>query len=102
MKKTVLFIIDGFHIGGISTFVKQYTEILIKESHKVIIVGHRGNLVANSTFFPKKAILIEIPHSLEWSMVGRLRSALRHLQYLHGIFIKYDVFSSTFFINPPF
>jgi len=70
--KTILFILDEFHVGGVTSFVKQYTQVALNSGHKVIILGFRGNLSNPQEFFKSCEVLV-IDRKISYSLLGLIK-----------------------------
>lgn len=68
----VLFILDEFEVSGVTSFVNQYAKILTSNHHKVILLGHTGNLISPKTFF-KKCTVIELKSNFTFSLTDKLK-----------------------------
>jgi len=95
--KNILFTLDDYHISGVSSFVRIYSQILSKK-HRVIILGRTGNIKNPKTFFPKCKVL-EIKQKTKSSIYGKLVDSIYYIKTLNRIYKKYDIniihFSTT-------
>lgn len=89
-RKTVLFTLDSYEIGGVVSFVKQYTDVLAEENFKVIILGRKGNLENPSSFFNNCKVVV-IPEELKHSLIFRLRSFFKYYYYLDKVLKRHKI-----------
>lgn len=89
-KKKVLFTLDDFEVGGVATFVQQYSSILIEKGFEVYILGRKGNIADTSSFFPNCTI-IQIPEYLDTGFLNRFSGGVKYFYYLNFVLSKYDI-----------
>jgi glycosyltransferase involved in cell wall biosynthesis len=89
-KKTVLFTLDGYEIGGVSTFVQQYVRILVASNVQVIILGRQSTLMSPSDFFPGCNVIV-IPEQSPVKTIGQIFGVLRYFSYLHVLYKNFHV-----------
>lgn len=76
--KTILFLVDYFQIGGVTTLMEQHLRAVIELGNRVIIVGSAGNL-ENPTQYFQGAEVIVVPVDFEHgSIIGRFRWGVRY------------------------
>lgn len=56
MKNNILYILDDYHIGGISSYVKEYSFIASKKNNTTIL-GTQGDLINQESFFGKSRVV---------------------------------------------
>lgn len=54
--KTIIFLIDWYDIGGVTTYTKNQVELLSKKGIKIIIIGCEGNIENPDLFFEKSEV----------------------------------------------
>jgi glycosyltransferase involved in cell wall biosynthesis len=90
-KKTILFILDDFHIGGVTSFVQQYSTILVKKGCKVVILGKKGNRDKLEKFF-QGCVIVEMPSLLSKKrFFKKLIDFFDFFQYLEFVYFKYQI-----------
>jgi len=89
MKKTVLFVLDEFHIGGVTTFIKQYADV-VKSKGKTIILAFKSNITNPADYFPGSEIII-IDIEQHSGLINRIKYAANFLIHLNRIYRKHDV-----------
>lgn len=109
MKKInkVLFTMDDYHVGGVTTFVQQYVNFLSGE-FECHTLGHSGNLNPESFF--SNITIHTIPSKIVFSIFSRLHSLCLYFVYLTNLQLKYKfdlvhlsiTWSSLFVILNPF
>lgn len=50
-KKTILFILDDFHIGGLASFVNTYVRYLNDKGYRTIVIGEEGESLHHGGYF---------------------------------------------------
>ncbi len=95
-EKSVLFIVDDYHIGGVMSFIKQYTQTLIENNYRVIILGMPGNLTNPETCFPDCKVIV-IPGRLNYSFIGRFVNCLQYLYYISLLYSRIKTISTVHF-----
>ena len=86
--KTILFTIDNYHIGGITSFIKTYISAL-DENYKVILIAREDNLTNSQDFF-KNCTPVTVSGKVRFSLIGRLLDSFQYLKELHKIYMKYQ------------
>lgn len=91
-KKTrVLFTLDEYHVGGITSFVKQYISILHANGYEVTILGSEGNLQNPRKYFPKCEVIV-LPQILKYDLYHRFFFFISYLKTIHHILLtKKDI-----------
>ncbi len=89
-NKTVLFTIDLYHIGGVTTFVSQYAQALLHNGYRVIILGMPGNLENPELFFPGCTTII-IPKKIEYSFFARIKNSIKYIYHIHKLFNLFNI-----------
>jgi len=88
MKKSILFISDRYHIGGVSSSIKTYISAL-DENYKVILIAREDNLTNPQDFF-KNCTPVTVSGKVRFSLIGRLLDSFQYLKELHKIYMKYQ------------
>lgn len=89
-KKKVLFTLDDFEIGGVTTFVQQYSKILVENGFEVFILGRKGNLMDVGSFF-LNCTIVQIPEYVKIGFFNRFLGIFKYLYYLNFVLNKYDI-----------
>jgi glycosyltransferase involved in cell wall biosynthesis len=97
-QQTVLFTIDIFHIGGVATFIQQYTKVLNDHGHKTIIIGMMGDLTNPEKYYSGSTVVI-IPRQMRPAFTDRIRDAVEYIWYLHKIFLNWQITNIHFSTN---
>ncbi len=95
-KKSVLFIVDDYHVGGVTSFIKQYTQTLTENNYGVIILGMAGDLTNPETCFPDCKVIV-IPGRLSYSFFGRFVNSLQYLYYISLLYSRLSTISTVHF-----
>ncbi|MBP9814094.1 glycosyltransferase family 4 protein [Candidatus Woesebacteria bacterium] len=84
----ILYTIDDFQYGGVTTFVKQYTSMASLSGYQSVVVGFSGDIPNPKALFPH-SIVIEIPRYIIYGFFGRLISFFRYRQAIQQLYKKY-------------
>ncbi len=95
-KKTILFTLDTFHIGGVTGFVRWYAKALIKKGNEVVIVGCEDNLEDPEAFFEGSTVVV-IPRTFEYSLLRKFVTFFHYRRALKQIYKKYPNLSHVHF-----
>lgn len=97
MQKTILFVIDGFQIGGATAFMKQHANAVADFGYHVVIIGAKGNIDSPQQEFPF-ATVVQLPvtegYGKPW---GRW---LWFYYTVHAIYDVYRHFPVQLFYSP--
>ena len=61
-KKTILFILDDFHIGGLASFVNTYVRYLNDKGYHTIVIGEDGESLHHGEYFIGSEV-VSLPQS---------------------------------------
>ncbi len=86
--KTILFTIDDYHIGGITSFIQTYASALGSE-YEIFLLAREDNLSSPQEFF-KNCTPITVSGKVRFSLIGRLLDSFQYLKELHKIYVKYQ------------
>ncbi len=79
--KKILYILDDFHIGGITSTIKEYVRSVTSQGGEAIILGMQGNLRNPESYFSEAKCII-VPTYPSKTMNGRMRQTYIFLKYL--------------------
>jgi len=85
-KSVILFLVDEYIYGGVTSFVRQYTEAAHVLGHSCIILGFKGDIEQPSTFFPyAKTVVIDgsIRHN---SLLGKIANGFLYVRALKHLY----------------
>jgi glycosyltransferase involved in cell wall biosynthesis len=97
-QHTVLFTIDSFETGGVTSFIRLYARAIKKMGGHSVILGYRGN-ISNPNLFFRDSTTILIPKTIQtpfWNRcigVFMYTNALRRIYRSHKISLVH--FSTT-------
>lgn len=90
-KKTIVYTIDTFIYGGVTTFVKQYVAMAEALGYGTVIVGFRGDMTNLKKHFPTSTI-IEIPYDAHYnSFFGRILDGIRYRKALRDLYARVSI-----------
>jgi len=100
--KTILFIVDFFHIGGVCAIASEYTQLLMRRGYRVIVLGLQGDAHRYPSYFTEyfrgaRMFIIpnesweEIHKNLFTKVQFRLRFFYQFIIYTKRILIEYPV-----------
>lgn len=89
MKKTILFTLDDYHVGGVTAFVRQYAHVL-RKTYNIVILGFENDLKDVQNFFVGCETIV-IPGSVRYDLKGRLKNYFQYYSFLKKIFRNYEI-----------
>lgn len=95
-KKTVLFTIDNFHLGGVTSFLRNYINILLEEGNEVIILGFADDLQNPEAYYSGCKVIV-IPGKINFSISGKIKNFVTYLYYLNKVLINFKQISTIHF-----
>lgn len=87
--KNILFTLDNYHIGGVTSFVKTYVQALSKNNN-AIILAREDNIKIPAQFFPGCRVFV-IKKKVRFSLLGRLLDSVDFLIFLNKIYRDYNI-----------
>ena len=109
-QPVILFVLDIFNYGGISTLIRQYIKSLKKDRVKIIIIGSKSNIPDPNKYFSGSHI-IYATNKRRWDFFGHITWAYKlyksfaninhnyHVEYIHISSFHSALFTCLF---PPF
>ena len=61
-QKTILFILDDFHIGGLASFVNTYVRYFNDKGYHTIVIGEEGESLYHGGYFNGSEV-VSLPQS---------------------------------------
>ncbi len=89
-QKSVLFIVDNYHVGGVTSFVKQYIEILLENGFSITILGFPSDIENPGKFF-KGCTVLQINQKVQYNLSGRVKNLYAFLKTLHRIYLLTNI-----------
>lgn len=89
MKPTILFTLDIFEYGGITTYTRLYKSV-VSRHFNTIIIGKRGDISNPSSLFPN-SLVIEIPNIASQRLLSKFVDLFWYLRALHSLYKKYSI-----------
>lgn len=87
--KTILFTLDNYHIGGVTTSTKNYISCL-DDNYQAVIIGRTDNISDPENFFPE-TIVYTINQPIRYNLLGKIIDAFKYLKYLHHIYQNHSI-----------
>jgi glycosyltransferase involved in cell wall biosynthesis len=100
-SKTVLFVVDFFHIGGVCAIASEYTRLLIKQGYRIIVLGLQGDSTHYPEYFKqyfRGARIFVIPNTT-WE--ASHKNLLTTLQFRLRFFYQFIVYTRRIFAKHP-
>lgn len=82
--KKCVFTMDVFDIGGVQTFVRQYSAYLNKSGSESVIVGYKGNIDDPQNYF-KGSLVVEINNSYSYGLYNRFRYGFKYIKVINDL-----------------
>lgn len=95
---TVLYPLDCYEYGGVTTIVRLYTRAVRKMGGTCVLVGYQGDLETPRDYFSRAHVIV-IPRSNGASFLERCIGSIDYLRALREVYKTYDIslihFSTT-------
>lgn len=95
-KKTVLFTIDNFHLGGVTSFLRNYINVLLEEGNEVIVLGFADDLQNPNEYYSGCKVIV-IPGKIHFSLFGKIKNFFKYVYYLNKVFVNFNEISTIHF-----
>lgn len=89
--EAILFTIDRFHIGGVTTFVKQYSQVLMETTkYQVVIIGLKGDIDNPEAFFPGAKVVV-VNGFAKNGIFGKSLDFIKYYQTLNLVYKNFRI-----------